>query len=153
MLGTARRGAARWWAFVHDKKHAPALASHLVIGDGNDMREHAQIHRSSGPDTVTEIGSGCLLMGATRRPRLAVGDGVVASNNALLAGHVVVGDHAVLGGAVAISQRNGVGAHAFVAERARRRMDPRVRTRRGRPREIRARPRSACGAPGTPARS
>ena len=103
-----------------DKKHAPALASHLVIGDGNDIREHAQIHRSSGPDTVTKIGSGCLLMGGVHVGHdCAVGDGVVASNNALLAGHVVVGDHAVLGGAVAISQRNGVGAHAFVAGGAR----------------------------------
>jgi UDP-N-acetylglucosamine acyltransferase len=45
-------------AVCADKKHAPALASHLVIGDGNDIREHAQIHRSSGPDTVTKIGSG-----------------------------------------------------------------------------------------------
>ena len=107
-------------AVCADKKHAPALASHLVIGDGNDIREHAQIHRSSGPDTVTKIGSGCLLMGGVHVGHdCAVGDGVVVSNNALLAGHVVVGDHAVLGGAVAISQRNGVGAHAFVAGGAR----------------------------------
>ena len=137
-----------------DKKHAPALASHLVIGDGNDIREHAQIHRSSGPDTVTKIGSGCLLMGRALGPDCAVGGGASsASNNALLAGHVVVGDHAVLGGAVAISQRNGVGAHAFVAGGAR--VDGWVpacaRAARGRA-EIAASTSSACGAPGTPAR-
>ena len=103
-----------------DKKHTPALASHLVIGDGNDIREHAQIHRSSGPETRTKIGNECLLMGGAHVGHdCDVGDGAVISNDALLAGHVVVGDRAVLGGAVAISQRNGVGAHAFVAGGAR----------------------------------
>ena len=103
-----------------DKKHSPSVASHLVIGDRVDIREHVTIHRSSGPETVTKIGNECLLMGGAHVGHdCVVGDGAVVSNGALLAGHVTVGDRAVLGGAVAVSQRNGVGAHAFVAGGAR----------------------------------
>ena len=47
--------------------------------------------------------------------RVTVGDGVVLSSRALLAGHVEVGDRAVIGGAAAVQQFVRIGAYAFIA--------------------------------------
>ena len=43
-----------------------------------------------------------------------VGNGVVFSNGATLAGHVQVGDHAIMGGFSAVHQFCRVGRHAFL---------------------------------------
>jgi UDP-N-acetylglucosamine acyltransferase len=43
-----------------------------------------------------------------------IGEGVVFSNNVMLAGHVQVGDFANLGGGSAVHQFTRVGAHAFI---------------------------------------
>ena len=107
-------------AACQDKKSSPKDASHLRVGDNNDIREHAQLHRSSGPSRETIIGDDNLVMGGAHVAHdCAVGDGVVISNDVLLAGHVTIGDGAVVGGAAAIQQRATVGALAFVAGGAR----------------------------------
>lgn len=107
-------------AACQDKKYSPKDASHLRVGDNNDIREHAQLHRSSGPSRETIIGDDNLVMGGAHIAHdCVVGDGVVISNDALLAGHVTIGDGAVVGGAAAIQQRATVGARAFVAGGAR----------------------------------
>ena len=49
-------------AACQDKKSSPKDASHLRVGDNNDIREHAQLHRSSGPSRETIIGDGNLVM-------------------------------------------------------------------------------------------
>ena len=36
-----------------DMKSAAGAACHLRIGDNNDIREHAQVHRSSGAGAYT----------------------------------------------------------------------------------------------------
>lgn len=43
-----------------------------------------------------------------------LGNGIILSNNVMLAGHVRVDDHAILGGGAAVHQFSRIGRHAFV---------------------------------------
>lgn len=90
--------------------------SWLEIGDNNNIREFATIHR--GTETglgVTRIGDNCLLMAYTHVAHDCVlGSRIVMSNNATLAGHVEVQDDAIIGGLSAVHQFVRIGTHAFV---------------------------------------
>ena len=88
-----------------------------VIGDDNVIREFVSINAGTAQDRgVTTIGNGNLLLAYSHIAHdCVVGDGTTFSNNAQLAGHVVVGDHAVLGGFVGVHQFCRIGAHAMVA--------------------------------------
>ncbi len=91
-------------------------ASFFEMGDRNDVREHATLHRSSSSDSATRVGSRCLLLSACHVGHDAcVGDAVILSNGVLLGGHVRVGAGAVLGGASAAQQHVRIGRWAFVA--------------------------------------
>jgi UDP-N-acetylglucosamine acyltransferase len=88
-----------------------------VIGDDNVIREYVTIHAGTAQDRgVTTIGNGNWLLAYSHVAHdCVVGDDTTFSNNAQLAGHVVVGDHAVLGGFVGVHQFCRIGAHAMVA--------------------------------------
>jgi UDP-N-acetylglucosamine acyltransferase len=88
-----------------------------VIGDDNVIREFVTVHAGTTQDRgVTTIGNGNWLLAYTHVAHdCVVGNATTFSNNAQLAGHVVVDDHAVLGGFVGVHQFCRVGAHAFVA--------------------------------------
>ena len=88
-----------------------------VIGDDNVIREYVTVHAGTAQDRgVTTIGNGNWLLAYTHIAHdCAVGNGTTFSNNAQLAGHVVIEDHAVLGGFVGVHQFCRVGAHAFIA--------------------------------------
>jgi len=88
-----------------------------VIGDCNVIREYVTIHAGTGRDRgETTIGNRNWLLAYTHVAHdCVVGDDTTFSNNAQLAGHVVVGDHAVLGGFVGVHQFCRIGAHAMVA--------------------------------------
>jgi len=90
--------------------------SHLVIGDDNTIREFATLHRgTTGGGGVTRIGHGNLLMAYTHVAHdCVIGNGVIMSNNATLAGHIIVEDHAILGGLSAVHQFSRIGRHAFI---------------------------------------
>jgi len=87
------------------------------IGDGNVIREFVTIHAGTGQDRgKTTIGHRNLLLAYSHVAHdCLVGDDTTFSNNAQLAGHVVVGDYAVLGGFVGVHQFCRIGAHAMVA--------------------------------------
>jgi len=87
------------------------------IGDGNVVREFVTIHAGTQQDRGrTTIGSRNLLLAYSHVAHdCVVGDDTTFSNNAQLAGHVVVGDYAVLGGFVGVHQFCRIGAHAMVA--------------------------------------
>ncbi len=108
-------------ATCQDMKHDPARdASHLLVGEHADIREHAQVHRGSGPGSRTVIGDRALIMGGAHVAHdCAVGADAIVSNRVLLAGHVRVGAGAVISGAAAIQQHVEIGARAFVAGGAR----------------------------------
>jgi UDP-N-acetylglucosamine acyltransferase len=90
--------------------------SHLIMGDGNTIREFATLHRgTAGGGGVTRIGHGNLFMAYTHVAHdCQVGHGVIMSNAATLGGHIVVEDYAILGGLSAVHQYCHIGRHAFV---------------------------------------
>jgi UDP-N-acetylglucosamine acyltransferase len=90
--------------------------SHLVIGDGNTIREFATLHRGTADGGgITRVGHGNLFMAYTHVAHdCQVGNGVIMSNAATLGGHIIVEDYAILGGLAAVHQFCHIGRHAFV---------------------------------------
>ena len=88
-----------------------------VIGDGNVIREFVTIHAGTAQDKgVTTIGDGNWLLAYSHVAHdCVIGNGTTFSNNAQLAGHVVIDDYAVLGGFVGVHQFCRVGTHAMLA--------------------------------------
>jgi UDP-N-acetylglucosamine acyltransferase len=88
----------------------------LEVGDGNLFREFSTIHRGTGfGGGVTRIGSNNLFMVYSHVAHdCRVGDRIVFTNNATLAGHVEVHDDAVIGAFSAVHQFCRVGRHAYV---------------------------------------
>src|SRR5450631_3973726 len=96
---------------------AVSVGEGTVIGDENVIREFVSINAGTAQDRgVTTIGSGNWLLAYSHIAHdCVVGNGTTFSNNAQLAGHVVVDDHVVLGGFVGVHQFCRIGAHAMVA--------------------------------------
>ena len=99
-----------------DRKY-DGTPTRTVIGDDNVIREYVTVHAGTAQDRgVTTIGNGNWLLAYTHIAHdCVVGNGTTFSNNAQLAGHVVIDDQAVLGGFVGVHQFCRVGAHAFIA--------------------------------------
>ncbi|MDG0970430.1 MAG: acyl-ACP--UDP-N-acetylglucosamine O-acyltransferase [Porticoccaceae bacterium] len=91
-------------------------STRLLIGDNNTIREGVTIHRGTVQDKgVTEIGNNNLLMAYVHVGHDCVlGDNVVMTNNAAVAGHVYVGDWAILSGFAMVHQYVRLGAHCFI---------------------------------------
>lgn len=91
--------------------------TYLEIGDHNIIREFCTVNRGSIQDkAITKLGSHNLLMAYVHIAHdCVVGNHVVFSNNASLAGHVHIDDHVVLGGFSGVFQFCRVGAHSFIA--------------------------------------
>jgi UDP-N-acetylglucosamine acyltransferase len=87
------------------------------IGDDNVIREFATIHAGTAQDRgTTTIGDRNLFLAYTHVAHdCLIGDDTTFSNNAQLAGHVVIGDYAVLGGFVGVHQFCRIGPHAMIA--------------------------------------
>ncbi len=90
--------------------------SQLLVGDNNTIREFATMHRGTAlGGGITRVGAGGLFMAYTHVAHdCQVGDGVIMSNAATLAGHITVEDHAILGGLSAVHQFCRIGCHAFI---------------------------------------
>ncbi len=90
--------------------------SQLVIGDDNTIREFATMHRgTAGGGGLTSIGNHSLFMAYTHVAHdCHVGNEVIMSNAATLAGHIRVEDHAILGGLSAVHQFGRIGRYAFI---------------------------------------
>lgn len=89
----------------------------LEIGDNNIFREFTTINRGTElGGNVTKIGNNNLFMAYVHIAHdCIVGNHVVFSNNASLAGHITVHDHVVIGGFSAVRQFLTLGKHSFVA--------------------------------------
>lgn len=98
-----------------DLKFAGEVSS-LEMGDGNSVREFSTLHRGTeGGGGVTSIGNNNLFMAYTHVAHdCRIGNQVVMSNNATLAGHVTVDDCAIMGGLCAVHQFSRIGRYAFV---------------------------------------
>jgi UDP-N-acetylglucosamine acyltransferase len=100
--------------------HMPEFPGTIEIGDGNVIRENVTVHRALEAGHVTRIGNRCLLMvGCHIAHDCEVGDGVIVTNNALLAGHVTVDAKAYISGGVAVHQFCRIGRLAMVGGLAR----------------------------------
>jgi UDP-N-acetylglucosamine acyltransferase len=85
------------------------------IGENCDIREYVSINSSCGPGTTVKVGKNCLLMPyAFVAHNCSLGDNVIMTNGATLAGHVKIGNFVILGGLCAIAQHLRVGDHAIV---------------------------------------
>ncbi len=98
-----------------DKKYG-GEPTRLEIGNDNTIREYCSINRGTVQDGgVTRVGNGNWLMSYTHIAHdCCVGNDVIMSNNATLAGHVHVEDHAILSGFCAVHQFCRIGAHSFI---------------------------------------
>ncbi len=99
-----------------DKKYA-GEPTRLLIGDRNVIREFVTISRGTVQDGgVTRVGNDNWIMAYVHIAHdCQVGNQVIFSNSASLAGHVHVQDHASLGGFSLVHQFCHIGAHCFTA--------------------------------------
>ena len=89
--------------------------SRTEIGDGNTFREYVTIHSATGDGEVTRVGShNNILAYCHIAHNCTLGDRIIMSNVATLAGHVTVEDHAVVGGLAAVHQFCRIGKLAMI---------------------------------------
>ncbi|MBP5344217.1 MAG: acyl-ACP--UDP-N-acetylglucosamine O-acyltransferase [Alphaproteobacteria bacterium] len=88
----------------------------LVVGDDNIFREHFTAHTGSDVDNkITKIGSrNWFLVGSHVAHDCIVGNDIVMSNNAGLAGHVIVQDKAIIGAMSGVLQFTHIGEGAMI---------------------------------------
>ena len=88
----------------------------VVIGNFNTIREFATIHRSTAADIgVTIIGDHNLIMAYCHvAHNCKLGDRIIMSNAATLAGHVHIEDYAIISGLTGIHQFCRIGAHSMI---------------------------------------
>lgn len=99
--------------------HIPENPGRVVIGSGNVFRENVTVHRALVPDHTTTIGNNCLFMVSTHVAHdCHLGNNIIMTNNAMLAGHVVVDDRAYISGAAAVHQFCRIGTFAMVGGQA-----------------------------------
>jgi len=100
---------------TQDLKYQEGNKTYLEIGNDTVIREFATVHSGTTDGEVTRVGSNCLLMAYTHVAHgCIVGNHVIMSNNATLAGEATVGDGAILGGFSAVKQFGRVGKGAFL---------------------------------------
>lgn len=85
------------------------------IGDGNTFREYVTIHSATGDGETTRVGShNHILAYCHVAHNCILGNKIIMSNVATLAGHVVVEDFAVIGGLAAVHQFCRIGKMAMI---------------------------------------
>jgi UDP-N-acetylglucosamine acyltransferase len=93
--------------------------SRLVIGDDNVIRENVTIHRATGENMATRIGSrNYLMVGVHIAHNCELDDDCIFANGAALAGHIMVEDHVYLSNEVGVHQFVRLGRYALVGGKA-----------------------------------
>lgn len=89
--------------------------TYLEVGDHNVFRENSTVHRSTHAGLPTRIGSHNLFLCYSHVAHdCQLGDHIILSNSAGLAGHVVVEDHAIISAFAGVHQFCAIGAHSIV---------------------------------------
>lgn len=90
--------------------------SELIIGDGNEIRESATIHKgTTNGGGVTRIGNRNLIMAYVHLGHdCFLGDHCILANAIQCAGHIHIDSHANVGGATAIHHFVTIGEYAYV---------------------------------------
>lgn len=101
-------------ATSQDKKYLGEV-SYVRIGDRNVIREFVTINRGTGAETETVIGDDNHLLAYVHiAHNCRLGNNIVMSNLAQLAGHVIVGDYANIGGMTGVHQFVRIGRMAMI---------------------------------------
>lgn len=87
----------------------------VEVGEETVIREYSTINRGTAKSGVTRIGARSYIMSYVHIAHdCRIGDGVILSNCAQLAGHVTIQDRANLSGLVAVHQFVTIGSLAFI---------------------------------------
>ncbi len=91
-------------------------STEIIIGDNNIIREFVTINRGTPKDkTRTVIGNNNYFMAYSHIAHdCIIGNNVIFTNGASIAGHVEVHDYAILSAFVGVQQFSRIGAHAFI---------------------------------------
>jgi UDP-N-acetylglucosamine acyltransferase len=94
--------------------------SELVIGDRNQIRECATIHRGTkGGGMVTRIGNDGLFMAYSHVAHDCIlGNNVILGNAATLAGHILIENNVILSGLTGVHQFCRIGQLAYIGAAA-----------------------------------
>ena len=85
------------------------------IGSHNTFREYVTIHSATGDGETTTVGShNHILAYCHIAHNVTLGDSIIMSNVATLAGHIVVEDRAVIGGLAAVHQFCRIGTMSII---------------------------------------
>ena len=86
-----------------------------IIGDNTVIREFVTIHRGTASRGKTVVGDNCLIMAYCHVAHdCVVGNHVIMSNAAQLAGEVEVADWAIIGGGALVHQFTRIGCHVMI---------------------------------------
>jgi UDP-N-acetylglucosamine acyltransferase len=89
--------------------------TYVKIGANTIIRECATVNASTGENGTTIVGERCLLMAYTHvAHNCELGNDVIMSNCASLAGHITVSDKAIISGLAAIHQFCRVGTMSMI---------------------------------------
>lgn len=101
---------------VSQSLHEAGEDSQLVVGVNCTMREGVTMNCGTvGGGGITSVGDNCLFLANSHVAHdCRLGNGIILSNNVMLAGHVQVGDRAILSGGCAVHQFNRIGRQAFI---------------------------------------
>ena len=98
--------------------------SYLRIGNDNEIRELAVIHRSATPGGCTRVGSHTFVMSQAHIAHdCSLGDYVVIASLTALAGYVEVEEGAMVGGVTGVHQFVHIGAYSMVGGSSRLNQD------------------------------
>jgi len=98
-----------------DLKYQEGDVTYAEIGDNTVLREFSTVHLGTKPGEVTKVGADCLIMAYCHIAHgCRVGNHVIMSNLASLAGEVQVEDYAIIGGMTGSHQFCRIGTHAMV---------------------------------------
>ncbi len=87
----------------------------VEIGDNNNIREYVTIHRGTASKGKTVVGNDCLIMAYCHIAHdCRLGDHIIMSNTAQLAGEVQVEDWAIISGGSLVHQFTRIGAHCII---------------------------------------
>jgi UDP-N-acetylglucosamine acyltransferase len=89
--------------------------SYTVIGDGTVIREGAQVHRGTEPESTTVVGQRVYIMATGHvGHNCVIGDDVVIANAGLVSGHVHIDRRAFVSGCAVIHQFTRIGELAML---------------------------------------
>lgn len=98
--------------------------THVRIGDDNVFREGVTVHSATSDGDATVIGNHNLFLTHVHIAHDSqLGNGIIMSSAAALAGHVIVEDNAVIGGYVAIHQFCRIGRNSMIGGCSKVRLD------------------------------